>query len=402
MFQGLFDALRHERVPVTPREWLDLLAALDADIGFAQPESLYALARSVLVKDERHYDRYDRAYGAWIRGVASAARDLNKAIPEDWLRQALGRELSDEEKTRVQALGSLEELLATFRERLAEQNERHQGGSRWIGTGGTSPFGAGGWHPGGIRVGAQGGGRMAAKVWQQRQYRGLAGDAELSPRNLKLALRRLRRFAREGAAEEFDLDATIAATAREAGLLNVRMRPERRNAVSVLLLFDIGGSMDDHVHAAEALFGAARSEFKRMQHYWFHNFIYDHVWRDDRRIDRNRVPTLDLIRRYPATDKLIFVGDATMGPYEIVAPGGSVEYWNEEAGEVWFRRLHEHFRRLVWINPVPEQRWHYTPSIQLVRELVEDRMFPLTPDGIAEAMRALTGASSSVPRVAPR
>ncbi len=389
MFQGLFDALRHERVPVTPREWLDLVAAMAADIAFAQPDALYALSRSILVKDERHYDRFDRAYGRWIRGLAFAARELDKAIPEDWLRQVLGRELSDDEKARVQALGSLEELLAKFRERLAEQHERHAGGSRWIGTGGTSPFGAGGWHPGGIRVGATGGGRMAAKVWEQRQYRALASDAELSPRNLKLALRRLRRFAREGAAEELDLDATITATARDGGLLDLRMRPERRNAISVLLLFDIGGSMDDHVHAAEALFGAARSEFKRMQHYWFHNFVYDHVWRDDRRIDGNRVATWDLIRRQPASDKLIIVGDAAMGPYEIVAAGGSVEYWNEEAGEVWFRRLREHFRHLVWINPIPEARWHYTPSIQLVRTLVEGRMFPLTPDGIADAMCAL-------------
>lgn len=393
MFQGLFDALRRERVPVTPREWLDLVAAMAAVIGFAQPDALYALSRSILVKDERHYDRFDRAYGTWIRGLVFAARELDRAIPEDWLRQALGRELSDEDKARIQALGSLEELLAKFRERLAEQHERHAGGSRWIGTGGTSPFGAGGWHPGGIRVGARGGGRMAAKVWEQRQYRALAGDAELSPRNLKLALRRLRRFAREGAAEELDLDATITATARDGGLLNLRMRPQRRNAVSVLLLFDIGGSMDDHVHAAEALFGAARSEFKRMQHYWFHNFIYDHVWRDDRRIDGNLVATWDLIRRHPASDKLIFVGDAAMGPYEIVAAGGSVEYWNEEAGEVWFRRLREHFRHLVWINPIPPERWHYTPSIQLVRTLVEGRMFPLTPDGIADAMRALTTRS---------
>lgn len=389
MFQVLFETLRSEGVPVTPREWLDLVAALEADVAFADPQALYGLARAVLVKDERHYDRYDRAFSAWIRGVAATSREVDKAIPEDWLRQALGRTLSDEEKARVQALGSLEELMAKFRERLAEQHERHAGGNRWIGTGGTSPFGAAGWHPGGIRVGAQGGGRMAAKVWEQRQFRGLAGDAELSPRNLKLALRRLRRYAREGAAEEFDLDATIAATARDGGLLNLRMRPERRNTVSVVLLFDIGGSMDDHVHAAEALFGAARAEFKRMQHYWFHNFVYDHVWRDDRRIDRKRVHTLDLLRRHPTSDRLIVVGDATMGPYEIVAPGGSVEYWNEESGEVWFRRLREHFRYLVWINPTPEPRWHYTPSIQLVRELVEQRMFPLTPDGIADAMRAL-------------
>ncbi len=389
MLLDLFERMRRLQVPVTPREWLDLMAALDAGVAFMEPEALYPLARAVLVKDERHYDRFDRAWAGWLASVPVLPEEWSKVIPADWLRRALGHELSDEDKAKVQGVGSLEELMKQFAERLAEQDEAHHGGDRWIGTGGTSPFGHSGHHPGGIRVGGQSGGRMAAKVWQQRQYRELAGDAELSPRNLKLALRRLRRFAREGSAEEFDLDGTIADTARDGGLLNVRLRPERRNAVSVLLFLDIGGSMDDHVHAAEALFGAARSEFKRLEHFWFHNFLYERVWRDDRRIDGNHVGVYDLIRRHPPSHKVIFVGDASMGPYEIVGAGGSVEHWNEEPGEVWFQRLRAHFRHLVWINPLPVERWRYLQSVQMVRELVEERMFPLTPDGVAAAMEAL-------------
>ncbi|MBS7458083.1 vWA domain-containing protein [Coralloluteibacterium stylophorae] len=388
MFLSLFHALRAERVPVTPREWLDLLAALDAGVAFAEPEALYALARTVLVKDERHYDRFDRAFGRYMKRVAEHADEIG-TIPEDWLRQTLRRELSDEEKAKVQALGGLDELMKAFRERLAEQHERHAGGSKWIGTGGSSPFGAGGWHPEGIRVGPQGGGRSAVKVWDQRQFAGLDGDAELSPRNLKMALRRLRRFAREGAAEEFDLDGTVEATAREGGMLDIRMRPERHNAVSVLLLLDIGGSMDDHVHAAEALFGAARSEFKRLEHFYFHNFVYGFVWRDDRRVDANRIDTFELLRRYHPEHKVIFVGDAAMSPYEISHAGGSGEYWNEEAGATWFGRIRGHFRKVAWINPVPRGHWHYTKSTDMVRQLVDDHMYPLTPDGLAGAMRFL-------------
>ncbi len=389
MLLDLFERMRRLQVPVTPREWLDLMAALQAGVAFMEPEALYPLVRAVLVKDERHYDRFDRAWTGWLASVPVFPDELSKVIPEDWLRRALGREPSDEDKAKVQGVGSLEELMKQFAQRLAEQHEAHHGGNRWIGTGGTSPFGHSGHHPGGIRVGGQGGGRMAAKVWQQRHFRELAGDAELSPRNLKLALRRLRRFAREGAAEEFDLDGTIADTARDAGLLNVRLRPERRNVVSVLLFLDIGGSMDDHVHAAEALFGAARSEFKRLEHFWFHNFLYERVWRDDRRNEGDHVGVNELIRRHPSAHKVIFVGDASMGPYEIVGAGGSVEHWNEEPGEVWFRRLRGHFRHLVWINPLPVERWKYLQSVQMVRELVEGRMFPLTPDGVAAAVEAL-------------
>jgi len=301
----------------------------------------------------------------------------------------LRRDLTDEEKAKVRSLGDLQALMEQFRQRLAEQRERHQGGNRWIGTGGTSPFGAGGHHPGGIRVGPHGGGRMAAKVWDQRQFRELDGNAELSPRNLKMALRRLRKFAREGAHEELDLDGTIAATARDGGLLDVRMRPERRNAVSVVLLLDIGGSMDDHVHAAEALFGAARAEFKRLEHYYFHNFVYDHVWKHDRRREGDRMPTWELLRRHPPTHRLVVVGDAAMHPYEITEPGGSAEYWNGESGATWFARLTAHFPRMAWINPVPRQAWDHTQSNRLVRELMADRMFTLTPDGIGNAMDSL-------------
>ena len=279
MLIGLFQALRSARVPVTLREWLDLMAALQADFAFADREALHGLARTILVKDERHFDRFDRAFGNYLNGVDTILPEQLAAVPEDWLREGMQRLLSDEEKAQIEALGGLEKLMEEFRKRLEEQKERHSGGNRWIGTGGTSPFGAGGYHPGGIRVGSKGGGRMAAKVWEQRIYRNLDSDAELGPRNLKIALRRLRRFAREGAAEELDLDGTISATAREGGMLDIRLRPERHNAVKVLLFLDVGGSMDEHVYACEALFGAARSEFKRLEHFYFHNFIYDNVWR---------------------------------------------------------------------------------------------------------------------------
>ncbi len=389
MLIGLFEALRRARVPVTLREWLDLMAALEADLAFADRETLHGLARTILVKDERHFDRFDRAFGDYLNGIDSISPDQLAAIPEDWLRESMQRLLSDEEKAQVESLGGLDKLMEEFRKRLEEQKERHSGGNRWIGTGGTSPFGAGGHHPGGIRVGPKGGGRMAAKVWEQRIYRNLDSDAELGPRNLKIALRRLRRFAREGAAEEFDLDGTVAATAREGGMLDIRMRPERHNAVKVLLFLDVGGSMDEHVYACESLFGAARSEFKRLEHFYIHNFIYDHVWRDNLRRSSDATPTGELLRRYNPDHKVIFVGDAAMGPYEITHAGGSVEYWNEEPGSAWFQRLRNHFRKIAWINPTPVERWRYTPSTDLVRELVEDRMYPLTPHGLADAMRFL-------------
>ena len=387
---GFFEALRAERVPVALREWLDLMAALDADLAFADAQAFFHLARTVLVKDERHYDKFERAFAKYFDGVAKLDADRLTQIPEEWLRASFQRLLSDEERAKLQALGGLDKLLEELRKRLAEQKERHTGGSKWIGTGGTSPFGAGGTNPLGVRIGPRGGGRSAAKVWEQRNYRALDGDADLSPRNFKLALRRLRRFAREGAAEEFDLDATIDATAREA-LLDIRLRPERRNAIKVLLLLDIGGSMDDHIAVCEALFGAAKSEFKRLEHFYFHNFIYGALWRDHQLRMSERIATADLLRRYNPDYKVVFVGDAAMAPYEISETGGAIDDWDGsgEAGSVWFRRVMTHFRKVVWLNPTPRAHWGYTQSNAMIRELVEDRMYPLTPDGLTEATRWL-------------
>jgi uncharacterized protein with von Willebrand factor type A (vWA) domain len=390
MLIGFFEALRAERVPVGLREWLDLIAALDADFAFADPIAFFHLGRTVLVKDERHYDRYERAFAAYFSGVARIDAAELLQIPDEWLRESFKRLLSAEELARLTALGGLDKLLEEFRKRLAEQNERHAGGSKWIGTGGASPFGAGGTNPMGMRVGARGGGRSAVKVWEQRNYRALDGDADLSPRNFKLALRRLRRFAREGAAEELDLDATIDATAREA-MLDIRLRPERHNAIKVLLLLDIGGSMDDHIAVCEALFGAAKSEFKRLEHFYFHNFIYGALWRDHQLRMSERIATADLLRRYNADHKVIFVGDAAMAPYEITDIGGGIDEWDGsgEPGIVWFRRVMTHFRKVVWLNPTPRAHWGYTQSNAMIRELVEDHMYPLTPDGLTEATRWL-------------
>lgn len=388
MLLGLFESLRAAKLPVSLREWIDLCAALDADLAFADIDAFYALSRTVLIKDERHFDRFDQVFGAYFRGVQSIdLGDLEK-IPDEWLRQSLQRLLSDEEKAQIEALG-LDKLMEEFRKRLEEQKGRHQGGNRWIGTGGSSPFGAGGYHPQGIRVGPKGGARSAVKVWEQRQFRNYDENADLSPRNLQIALRRLRRFARTGAPEELDIDCTIDATAREGGLLDIKLRPERHNAVKVLLFLDVGGSMDDHVYAAEALFNACRNEFKRLEHFYFHNFVYDSVWRDNARRFSERTKTLDILRTFNPDYKVVFVGDAAMAPYEITHPGGSIEGWNEEAGEAWFRRIKQRFRRLVWINPSPVQSWGYTSSTQIVRQLVEDRMYSLSPDGLTAAMRHL-------------
>ena len=390
MLIGFFEALRSERVPVALREWLDLMAALDADFAFADPTAFFHLSRTVLVKDERHYDRFDRAFAKYFEGVARIDPVRLAEIPDDWLRETFRRLLGDEEKAKLEALGGLDKLLEEFRKRLAEQNERHAGGSKWIGTGGTSPFGAGGSNPMGVRAGPRGGGRSAVKVWEQRDFRALDGDADLSPRNFKLALRRLRRFAREGAAEELDLDATIDATAREA-LLDIRMRPERHNAIKVLLLLDVGGSMDDHVEVCEALFGAAKSEFKRLEYLYFHNFIYDTLWRDHQMRMSERIATADVLRRYNADYKVIFVGDAAMAPYEITDIGGAIDDFSgtTEAGRNWLRRFMAHFRKVAWLNPTPRAHWDYTLSNQLIRELVDGRMYALTTDGLTEATRWL-------------
>jgi uncharacterized protein with von Willebrand factor type A (vWA) domain len=390
MLIGLFESLRRERLPVTVRELLDLHAALRAHLVFADLDAFYHLARTVMVKDERHFDRFDRGFAAFFKGMDSLNAELAASIPDDWLRRAFEREFSAEERARIEALGGLEQLLEEFRKRLAEQTGRHQGGNRWIGTGGTSPFGNGGYNPEGIRVGGPGGNRRAVKVWERREYRNLDDQAELGTRNIKLALRRLRRFARQGAADELDIDSTIEATARDAGLLDIRMRPERHNAVKVLLLLDIGGSMDEHVRTCEELFSACRSEFKHLQHYYFHNCLYEAVWKDNNRRWSQRTPTLELLRTYGPDWRVVLVGDASMAPYEITAPGGSVEHINEEPGSAWITRLTERFPKLVWINPSPQRTWDYTVSTQLLRQLVSDRMVPLTLAGLDEAMRKLT------------
>lgn len=391
MFIGLFERLRAGGVPVSLRELLDLHAALEQGLAFADLEELHALARALLVKDERHFDRFDRAFGQWLAAQEVIDEGLRAQVPPEWLQRAVQRQLSDEEKALIESLGGLDKLLEAFRERLAEQKDKHSGGNRWIGTGGSSPFGAHGYHPEGIRLGSQSAGhRRAVKVWEQRSFRDLDDSVELNTRSIKLALRRLRRFAREGAATELDLDSTLAGTARNAGLLDIQLRPERHNAVKVLLLLDIGGSMDDHVRVCEELFSAARSEFKHIEHYYFHNCVYESVWRSNARRRSERTPTLDLIHRLPPDWRLVIVGDAAMAPYEITHVHGSVEHDNAEAGAAWLQRLFTHFRRAVWINPLPRPAWDYTVSVGLVRQLIEQRMYPMSLRGLDEAIRSLS------------
>ncbi|HZF17285.1 MAG TPA: VWA domain-containing protein [Steroidobacteraceae bacterium] len=389
MLVRFFHDLRAEGVPATLTEFLTLLEALERRVAEFDAESFYHLARAALVKDERHFDRFDRAFARHFAGAESIAAALAAQIPDAWLGAEVTRILTAAGKAKIEALGGWERLMQTLRERLATQQGRHAGGNRWIGTGGTSPFGNAGFNPEGVRVGGESRERRAAKVWERREYANLDDRVELGTRNLKLALRRLRRFARQGAAEELDLPDTIDATARNAGFLDVRLVPERRNAVKVLLLLDIGGSMDDHVRICEELFSAARGEFRHLEHFYFHNFVYESLWRDSRRRHVERVDTAWLVHKYPRDYRLIFVGDATMSPYEIIQAGGSLEHWNEEAGSVWMRRLCSAWPRHAWLNPEPEERWHYTPSVKLTRELVDDRMFALTLKGIDEAMQAL-------------
>ncbi|MCO8163189.1 VWA domain-containing protein [Pseudomonas sp. 21LCFQ010] len=390
MLINLFNEMRAAKVPVSLRELLDLIEALQQRVVFADIDEFYFLARTILVKDERHFDKFDRAFGAYFNGLQDLDDALQALIPEDWLRKEFERSLTPEERAQIQSLGGLDKLLEAFKQRLAEQKERHAGGNKWIGTGGTSPFGSGGYHPEGIRVGDAGQRQgKAVKVWDQREYRNLDDQVELGTRNLKVALRRLRKFAREGAAEELDLDGTIEHTARDAGLLNIQMRPERRNAVKLLLLFDIGGSMDAHVKVCEELFSACKTEFKHLEYYYFHNFVYETLWKDNQRRNAERIATQDVLHTYGADYKVIFVGDASMAPYEITHAGGSVEHWNEEPGHLWMQRFMSKFKKLVWINPYPKDVWDYTTSTHIVRDLVEQRMYPLTLEGLEEGIRYL-------------
>ena len=389
MLVDFFLHLKARQLPVSTKELLALLEALQARLVGASVDDFYLLARAILIKDEALYDRFDRAFGEYFKGV-EALPGMAAMIPEEWLELAAKRHLSEEDRLKLQKLG-YEKLFEEFKKRLAEQKERHAGGNKWIGTAGTSPYGHGGYHPEGIRIGGESAGnRTAIKVWEQREFRNLDDTVDLGVRNIKVALRRLRRFARQGAATELDLDGTIAGTARNAGWLDLQLRPERHNAVKVLLFLDIGGSMDDHITACEELFSAARSEFKHLEHFYFHNCIYEGVWKDNRRRHDERMPTWDVIHTYGADYKLIFVGDATMSPYEIARPGGSVEHWNEEAGTTWLERMLNTWSRAVWLNPLPEEHWTYTPSLHMIRQLFGNRMFPLSPEGLERAMRALS------------
>jgi uncharacterized protein len=389
MFLTFFAHLRQARVPVTPREYLDLMRALEGDLAEKSVDEFYRLARAVLVKDERNLDRFDVVFAHTFKGVLSVSAAVEAAeLPEEWLRRLAERYLSPEERAEIEKLG-FDKLMETLRQRLAEQKGRHEGGSKWIGTGGTSPFGAYGDHPEGVRIGQDKGRRgSAVKVWDKREFQDFDGDAELGPRNIKLALRRLRRFAREGVAEELDLDSTIRSTA-DKGFIDVKLRPERRNAVKVLLFLDVGGSMDWHVVAAEQLFSAAQSQFRRLEHFYFHNCLYESVWKNNRRRSEERVSTRDLINSYGRDHRVVFVGDASMSPYEIVSPGGSVEHLNPEPGKIWLERALRAWPRAVWINPTPETHWNYSQSTMMIADIFQRRMFALTPDGVEAAMRAL-------------
>ena len=388
MLIDFFLHLKAKKLPVSTREFLTLLEALKEHVAENSIDDFYFLARTCLVKDETHYDKFDQAFGEYFKGVTHIP-GLEADIPEEWLKMLMQKHLTPEEKAKLEKLG-WDKLMEEFKKRLAEQKERHAGGSKWIGTGGSSPFGHGGYHPEGIRIGGESAGnRTAIKVWENREYRNLDDTVELGTRNIKVALRRLRRFAREGAEDELDLDGTITGTARNAGWLDIKMRPERHNKVKVLLFLDIGGSMDDHIKVCEEMFSAAKSEFKHLEYFYFHNCIYDHVWKDNRRRHAERFPLWDVMHKYGEDYKVVIVGDATMSPYEILQPGGSVEYANEEAGAVWLQRMLDTWPRAVWLNPEPERLWDYRHSIEVIRTIFANRMFPLTLAGLERAMREL-------------
>ena len=393
MLIDFFYTLRAAKLPVSVKEYLTLLEALQKQVvgpgsDACSLDDFYFLSRLILVKDEKHYDKFDRAFGAYFKGV-ELLTDFTKDVPLDWLEKILQKELTPEQKAAIDKMG-WDELMETLKKRLEEQQERHEGGNKWIGTGGTSPFGNGGYNPQGIRIGGKGGNRSAVKVWDQRSYRDYDDTQELGTRNIKVALRRLRRFAREGSAEELDLDGTIHKTAANAGFLDILMRPERHNNVKVLLLMDVGGTMDDHIARVEELFSAAKAEFKHLEFYYFHNCVYDFMWRNNKRRYAEKFETWDIIRKYNKDYKLIFIGDATMSPYEIVQPGGSVEYNNEEAGAEWLQRLLHAFPKFAWINPEPQGVWEYRQSIAMIQQIVSNRMYPLTLKGLEEAMRMLS------------
>ena len=386
MLVNFFQGLKDGGVPVTPRELLDLLAAMNKQLVFGSIDDFYNLSRAVMVKDEKYYDRFDRAFGLHFRDLEGVDDVIEALIPDDWLRSEFVKQLSDEDKAKIESLGGLEKLIDEFKKRLEEQEKRHEGGNKWVGTGGTSPFGNDGFHPEGIRVGGQGKNKKAVKVWDKRDFKNLDDSVEIGTRNIKVALRRLRKFARTGSADELDLDDTISSTAKNAGLLDIKMVPERHNAVKVLLFLDVGGSMDPHVKVCEELFSAARSEFKHLKHFYFHNFLYDNVWENNIRRHNQRTPLHDVMHKFGHDYKVVLVGDASMSPYEIVQPGGSVEHWNEEPGAIWLERLRSTFDKCVWLNPIPEDEWQYTQSISITNQLMEEKMYPLTLGGLEDAM----------------
>lgn len=390
MLLNFLHGLRAHNVPVSIKELLVLIEALEARLAFGSVDDFYLLSRTVLIKDEKHYDRFDRAFAAYFKGLEHIDDIFEALIPDDWVRSEFLNQLSEEEKAKIESMGGLEKLIEEFKKRLDEQKKRHQGGNRWIGTGGTSPFGNSGYNPEGIRVGGESRNKSAVKVWDKREFKNLDDSVELGTRNIKMALRKLRKFARQGAAEELDLKDTIRSTARNAGLLDIKMVPERHNAVKVLLFLDVGGSMDPYIKLCEEMFSACKTEFKHLEYFYFHNFIYERVWKDNLRRHQQTTPLFDVLHKYSSDYKVIFVGDASMAPYEIASQCGSVEHMNEEPGYKWMQRLTETFNKVIWLNPVGEQYWDYTQSIGMTRELVENHMYPLTLDGLERGIKYLT------------
>ena len=391
MLLGFFTTLREGKVPVSIRELLDLVNALSQNLAYANIDEFYMLSRTCLVKDEKYYDKFDAAFAKYFEGIDSLSNEmLESLIPEEWLRKEIEKTLSKEEFDRLKQLGDLDKLMEEFHKRLAEQKKRHQGGNKWVGTGGTSPYGGYGANPAGFRITGEARNGRAVKVWEKRQYRNLDDSVELGTRNIKVALRRLRKFARTGTPDQFDLAGTIQSTARNAGLLDIQMEAERKNKIKVLIFFDVGGSMTPYVKITEELFSACRTEFKHMEYFYFHNFIYESVWKNNQRRWDERTMLVDVMHKYGSDYRVIFVGDATMSPYEISSAGGSVEHWNEESGETWMRRVVDCWDKVVWLNPEPEDAWEYTTSVQWTKELVQRKMYSLTIKGIEDAMRYLS------------
>lgn len=390
MLINFFSELKSAKVPVSLTELLTLVEAIEKDLAFGSIDDFYLLARTVLVKDEKYFDRFDLAFKSYFEGIQAIEDIMDKLIPEDWIRSEFLKTLTEEERSKIQSLGGLEELLKKFNERLKEQKDKHQGGNRWVGTGGTSPFGNSGYNPEGIRVGGESRNKRAVKVWDKREFKNLDDSVELGTRNIKVALKKLRKFARTGAADELDLDDTISSTARNAGFLDLRMVPERHNAVKVLLFFDVGGSMDPYISVCEELFSACRSEFKHLEYFYIHNFIYEFVWKDNARRRSETIPTMDILHKYPKDYRVIFVGDASMSPYEITSQYGCLEHLNEEPGAQWMEKITSHFNRVIWLNPIAQRYWGYTHSVGLTQKLMSNHMYPLTIEGITKGIAALS------------